>query len=886
MPYEDDELLADCAAVVLARHDPDSWQHSLDESWHFVRPRGHRRRAQGWKLHIPATPLSACLVLSRCVDVLARHRCAFKFARALRQLQLLIDQNADRAAAGKFITVYPDDDAHAVRIAEDLHEATLGLPGQVIVTDRRLREGSQVYYRYGAFTPDFVLNDSAEYVAVLHTPSGEPVPDQRGVGKPEPDWVTDPFRAAAPVAVPKSVRIADRFEVRSAIRQSNRGGVYLATDTETGDDVILKRFRRHVGAAADGSDSRNRARAEARLCDVLGAQGASPRFLGIFAGDGDMFVAQERIDGVVLRRFVARGLARTGTGTQALDTALVLDFAEQLVRLLEKVHEAGYAFGDLTPNNVMVTGGRLVLIDLESALRPWEVTTALKTPGYAAPEQLSRERLVGPAPRTTADLYALGATLFHLATGLHPPTHRDTRLVDLARVLARRNPAAAAVLPALTGLLDPDPAARPSLADVRTLLAAPRTPAPPTIQPGPDTLIDDLLDELVSTRDESADTPWPLSDAARKHDPCSVHIGPPGVLLVLNQALRAGYDVTETASATARWIVDRLPGEPRVLPGLLFGRAGTAVTLAETGALLEESTFIEAGLTLAARLPTRWPVPDVYHGTAGAGLALLSLWHATGDRDLLTAAVRCADGLLEDVQIDGEQVTWTATSDFVLAGKTHWGFAHGVAGIGTFLTEAGGATGDGRYVEVARRCVSTLAAIADHDGDAAFWRSGEPDEGADNVRLTGLCSGSTGVGMFLLRHFALTGEAVSGELAASAASAVRSALGTALPVWCHGLAGSGDFLLDCAEVLGDPRYREWAEEAAELIGAHAVRHHGRFLLPDESGALVSAYGNGFGGPLSFLLRLRHGGPRPLLGRPAPAVRDRSPGVQPSGKVIR
>lgn len=880
MRYEDDDLLADCAAAVLARHDPVSWHHTLDETWHFVRPAGYRRRAQGWKLHIPATPLSACLVLSRCVDVLARHRCAFKFARTPRQLQLLIDQNADRAAAGKFITVYPDDDAHAVRIAEDLHEATFGLPGQVIVTDRRLRDGSQVYYRYGAFTPDFVLDDSAEYVAVLRTPGGELVADQRGVGKPAPDWVADPFRDAAPAVVPNSVRIGDRFEVRTAIRQSNRGGVYLATDTETGDDVILKRFRSHVGAAADGSDSRNRARAEARLCDILGEQGASPRFLGIFTWEGDMFVAQERIDGVVLRRFVARELALTGTGTQALDTALVLDFAGQLVRLLEKVHAAGYAFGDLTPNNVMVTGNRLVLIDLESALRPWEITTVLKTPGYAAPEQLSRERLVGPAPRTTADLYGLGATLFHLATGLHPPAHRDTRLVDLARVLAERNPAAAALLPVLTGLLDLDPAARPSLAEVRTMLAAPRTPAASTGQPGPDTLIDDLLDELGSTRDETADTPWPLSDAARKHDPCSVHIGPPGVLLVLNQALRAGFDVGETAAATARWIVDRLPREPRVLPGLFFGRAGTAVALAETGALLEEPAFAEAGLKLAARLPTRWPVPDVYHGTAGAGLALLTLWRATGDRDLLAGAVRCADGLLESVKIDGGQVTWTATSDFVLAGKTHWGFAHGVAGIGTFLAEAGEATGDGRYSEAAQRCVSTLAALADRDGEAAFWPSGEADDGADTVRLTGLCSGSTGVGTFLLRHFELTGDAVSGELAAAAATAVRSALGTALPVWCHGLAGSGDFLLDCADVLGDPRYRDRAGEAAELVAAHAVRHHGRFLLPDESGALVSAFGNGFCGPLSFLLRLRHGGPRPLLGRPAPAVRAGVPALNP------
>ncbi|GLZ41132.1 class IV lanthionine synthetase LanL [Actinokineospora sp. NBRC 105648] len=867
MSQEDAELLADCAGAVLARHEPDSWRHHVDDHWHYVLPVEHQAREQGWKLHVPATPLSAFLVLARSIEVLAAHRCAFKFPSRMRRLHELVGPNADRKAAGKFLTVYPNDDDHARAVAEDLHNATLGLPGQWILTDRRFRAHSQVFYRYGAFTPEQVLTNDGEYRAVLRKPDGTTVSDQRGVGQVAPDWVSDPFHDdTAPPTVPQSVLIGGRFRVREAIRQSNRGGVYVATDPD-GADLILKRFREHTGAAVDGSDSRTRARAEARLLGVLGPSGASPRFIDIFTSGTDIFVAQERIDGIPLRRFVAREQRPTAAGGLGLDPALALDFARQLVELLGKVHAAGYVLGDLTPNNLLVTPDRrLVLIDLESALRPTDVAPRLLTPGYAPPEEEGRTRTVAIGPAPAADLYGLGATLFYLASGEHPPACKGTRLSAMIRLMADRGPAAAALAPLITELIAQDPDQRPGLDAVRTALDAP-APLPPRPElPTVDNLVEDMLAEVVQTADPSARFLWRNSETASRYDPCSVHVGAPGVLLVLCQALRAGIEVAETVQLAAQWTVRRLPEEPRVLPGLLFGRAGTAVSLYEAGDLLGDDDVRAAGLDLARRLPTTWNVPDVFHGVAGAGLALLNLWRRAGADDLLARARECADGLV------GGGPMWTATGDFALAGKPHWGFAHGTAGIGTFMLEVASATGDERYLVVANECARALAEVAIIDGAAAFWPSGEDDEAADTVRLTGFCSGATGVGGFFLRHWAVTGEARSRELAEAAAVAVRCANWTSPPLWCHGLATDGDFLLDCAELLGSGSqglgaqadYRSWAADTAEVITARAVRRRGRLLTPDDTGDVVASFANGHVGALSFLLRLRHGGDRPLF----------------------
>jgi rhamnogalacturonyl hydrolase YesR len=371
---------------------------------------------------------------------------------------------------------------------------------------------------------------------------------------------------------------------------------------------------------------------------------------------------------------------------------------------------------------------------------------------------------------------------------------------------------------------------------------------------------------------------WRPTMVGSRYDPCSVHTGAAGQLIALNQALRAGRgeQIESTVDTTARWLAKRLVDEPKLLPGMTFGRAGTALALVEAGTLLDDARLTATGLGLARRLPTSWPVLDVFHGVAGAGIALLRLWRLTDDPEFLDRARRCAAGVLAEMRIGDGLVTWTATGDFILAGKTHWGFAHGVAGIGTFLVEAGLATGDARYTDAARLCVATLAEIADHDGPAAFWPSGEPDVNADTRRMTGLCSGSSGVGTFLLRFFAATGESTAKDLAKAAAFAVRCANWVAPPVWCHGLASDGDYLLDCAQVFGEARYRDWAVDTADIIAARTVLVDGRALTPDETGGTVVSYGNGFVGPLSFLLRLRHGGDRPMFGSPTMVGRSTAP----------
>ncbi|HSA52450.1 MAG TPA: lanthionine synthetase LanC family protein [Yinghuangia sp.] len=604
----------------------------------------------------------------------------------------------------------------------------------------------------------------------------------------------------------------------------------------------------------------------------------------------------------------------------------------ELVHVVDGMHHAGLVVRDLSPTNVMVTPeGHLRLVDLELAAEAGGFAGAAGTPGYRAPEQRATSQ-PGPARGVhpvapEADLYSLGGLLFLLATGSDPglpddaaadgqaPRSTVERLGPWLDLAARHGRTARLLAPAIRGLMHDDPARRWDLTRLRghldaverrggTPVPAPgRTRGPARPQPTVgviDRVLTDSLAHLATTMTpDRRDRLWPVTPGGAAMDPCAVQYGGAGVLGVLARAAQSpvvaaelrGW-LTDAARTAAGWLCDRAAREPVVLPGLHFGRSGTAWALLDTAALLGDDELASQAAEMALRVPLRWPNPDVCHGAAGAGFAQLRLWHATGDDRFRQRIVGCADGLLAAAREHGDLMLWQVPKDFDsrLAGAAHLGYAHGVAGIGAFLLAAGRTTGRGAYLEAALAAGRTLARTVRMDegtgpeDKAAWWSQGPTDP--PGVRLAHWCSGSSGVGTFLVRLWEATGDPLLRDLAEQAATAVRRARWHSGTTACHGLAGNGEFLLDLADLAGPDgdRHREHAHECAELIAARCALLDGRLVPCDETAIGVSAsYGTGLAGVAGFLLRLRHGGPRLWVDPVDAAAR---PGAQPGGAPTR
>ncbi|MFF4412975.1 class IV lanthionine synthetase LanL [Streptosporangium sp. NPDC001559] len=930
---EDRHVLLDVATAALARAvsgpgdaEPRAeggvvpgWEIQQGSPWTYVTPQDAATRPQGWKLHVSATPLSAPLVLTRVVEVLARHRCSFKFAATLTELSGLVSRDQNRGSMGKFVTVYPPDDEAAVAIAEELHTATYGLPGPPILSDRVYRPGSLVHYRFGVFSAPSELDNDGTYASRLTAPDGTRVTDERNAWYSPPAWAPCPFesgQAAVRTAAPESVLLADRFVVRQALRHSAKGGVFLAEDRTDGGMVVIKQARPHLGASIDGRDERDLLRHEARMLELFGPLGVTARKAALFETGGNLFLAQEHLAGTPLSVWVNE---QRSSRPAAEWRETVVGLARRMTALVSTVHGRGYVLRDLTPNNVMVSpDDECLLIDLEMAAVPGTPVGRAYTPGYAPPEQVLAAHY-GPAPEATVDLFALGATLFFLATGCQPSVPEDlspevrpweSRLRTLLSVVTADDATATALAPMILGLMREEPSLRWDLTRVRAFLDELADGTGPSPSAGgayrlsvadQDRLLGDGLAHVLRTISPSGPgggvtrrgSLWPVTGFGMTADPCALQYGSAGVLTLLAAVVDpelpsssepgtggdlltgSREDLTAGLRQAADWTVRRLAGEPRPSPGLYFGRAGIAWSLYEAGRALDDASLRAQGLDMARGLPDDWPNPDICHGLAGTGLALLHFWHATGDTEFRDKADRCADALLKVAQRTPEAVLWRIPPDFdsALAGVLHYGFGHGVAGIGAYLLAAGTALGRDDCLETAVAAGETLLAAAIRQDDAAWWA--ESPGGV--ARKTHWCSGSSGVGTFLVRLYAATGEPRFRDAAEAAAVAVHSGrlhMGTAA---CHGLAGDGQFLLDMADLLDEPAYRERAEELAACLWARAMLHDGLLLVADEGGHEVSlGWNTGMAGVLDFLLRLRHGGPRPWMadepkGAPVPAA---------------
>ncbi|QFG27315.1 protein kinase/lanthionine synthetase C family protein [Actinomadura sp. WMMB 499] len=829
-------------------------------------------------MHVSATPASAPEVLARALPVLlaGEARSAFKFAATVDFVAALNARNTSRGHSGKFMTIYPESDTEAVRIARELHEATQGLAGPRVLSDRPYAPGSLVHYRYGAFVEERRLTNDGFYTWTILDPDGKPVEDQRTGKYTPPSWVTSPFPDNGMNGTRRSreagaIMLGEHFAVREAIRHTNKGGVYRAVDRRTGDPVVIKEGRPHVAADMDGRDTRDRLRAEARALERLAGTGLAPRLVALFPQGGHLFLAQEMIEGGPLREWAADRIVETGWGGHL---PAATDMARRLVELMSDVHAAGLLVRDFNPNNIMVRpDGAPVLIDLELAVVDGEDgPRQAGTPAFGAPEQLG-----GAAPHASADHYSLGATLCYLFTGAPPylldesPESRPPaeRLEEWLAARTQDLDFPEHLRAMLRGLMADDPRHRWTADRAREALAAraPRrargrdaeTPWP---RETVDRAIGGIVDELLASMDPDAPHAlWPVSCVHGAPDPCTLQQGAAGCLgaLVRYAELTGDPRLPDAIAAAARWIRARLADGTSRPPGLYFGTAGVSWSLLEAGLALGDERLVDDAADVAEGLPTAVASPDITHGTAGLGLTALHLWSRTGSARFARRADAAADALLGTVEDREGRLMWSTPADVdsKLAGRSYYGFAHGIAGVGYFLVACAEATGRDDCRALALRIGEELLDAAVVERGTAMWGAGA----GDAPTAPYWCHGASGIGSFLLRLGTATGDARFLEAADRAARAVTEHAWRAVLGQCHGLSGNGDFLLDMADLTGDDRHRAAAWRLARTIVAARALRDGRLVLPDEQGEVSATWGDGLSGMLGFLLRLRYGSPR-------------------------
>ncbi|GGN95964.1 hypothetical protein GCM10011579_096960 [Streptomyces albiflavescens] len=235
-----------------------------------------------------------------------------------------------------------------------------------------------------------------------------------------------------------------------------------------------------VKALADEIDTDGGFRARFRREIDAARAVTGPHTAALLDGDADAplpWLATEYIAGPALSDAVAR--------CGRLPVPAIRALGAGLARALGAVHTARILHRDLKPGNVLLTadGPRLIDFGIAQAFDATALTATgllIGTPGYMSPEHLTGSNALVPA----SDVFCLGAVLCFAATGRGPfddeePASVLYRIASGAADLSELPPLLHDVV---TRCLRPDPAARPTAAELAAELSAapagPHWPAP------------------------------------------------------------------------------------------------------------------------------------------------------------------------------------------------------------------------------------------------------------------------------------------------------------------------------------------------------------------------------------------------------------------------
>lgn len=219
--------------------------------------------------------------------------------------------------------------------------------------------------------------------------------------------------------------VGGRYQVDRLLGRGGMGAVYLAHDQQTGNaPVALKYMHLQLTDPERHSQAVQQFRQEAQLLSTLQHPGLA-RVSNYFVEDERYYLVMTYLEG----KNLAEVMEERG---EPFPVSQVLDWTAQLLSILEYLHGCNppVIFRDLKPSNLILTpDGRLHLVDFGIARILAEGTkTSNFLKGVGTPDYCPLEQYQGGGTDQRSDLYALGATLYHLLTFRPPPLASEVAL--------------------------------------------------------------------------------------------------------------------------------------------------------------------------------------------------------------------------------------------------------------------------------------------------------------------------------------------------------------------------------------------------------------------------------------------------------------------------
>lgn len=826
-------------------HLPIDWTVNYEKGvWCNVRKPNINLPNTGFKIHVSTEFSNAVETLNIIVPVLVKREITFKFLVDEFSLRYMNSIQCPKSSSGKYLTIYPRDEKEFKQLIAELKPLTAHLTGPYILSDKRIDDSKILFYRYGAFLSKMQLNIYGEFTPLMQLPSKEWTPDRRGNSFFLPDGVTDLYPSK--LDVPESITLNEgRFTVSNCLSDSNKGGVYVAIDTTTNQQVIIKEARPYIGSHdLSPYDAVALLENEKKALRKLETTGVTPRLIADFMDWENAFLAIEKLEGIplsTLRAMESFGLSLQPNLTIEVISSFYRTFltlAENLLNAVYSVHDSDIIIVDISPQNVLYEEQtqKIFLIDLEGANIEGSSQMNIATTGFGNLASVAK----GEAD-FCHDFQAVSDLLFNL---LFPVNELFTINPDAKLPFLRQFTLMFGGSDEITEFivnLGTDrnqnfellERAKRSIANINL----------PQIKKNIE--IDRQLVELkqaiieqvkaVTSTDRAGFSYRADYRTFSTNDYSFIH-GVTGILWVLNKVQGSSIGNVEAL------LIKNLHTPPQLAPGIATGVSGIAWGIWDLG----YETLAERLLCSVQDHELLRQNADLLYGSAGWGLTNLYFYHQSDRSQFLDNAVRTEKLVYEQLQIEDDKSYFQYEDGTIFSG-----FGHGASGIALFYLRLFQATNKPEYLAKGESLLRYEIDNGTEHSDHISW----PYSVGSNINTPYLRVGSTGVIQVLLRFYQVTNKSIYLSIAEKGCCGLKNKL-TATSGLLNGLSGIGELFIDMYRVTEKDEYLLEAKQYAEKVQLFSLNNNGKVSFPGEENVrFADDWGSGSTGVAWFLHRL-------------------------------
>jgi len=181
-----------------------------------------------------------------------------------------------------------------------------------------------------------------------------------------------------------------KYRIIRLLANGSGGEVFLAEHEKLGERRVIKQLRKNRPFYRERKQ-------EAYTLQTLQHE-AIPRIYDIEEDETACYIIEEDMGGETLKDYLVR--------QKCLPTSFISHYSIQLCEIIEYLHRNGILYLDVKPENIMICGDRISLIDFGGAIRKnINSGVVFGTYGYAAPEQYDG------AAEERSDVYGIGCVI-------------------------------------------------------------------------------------------------------------------------------------------------------------------------------------------------------------------------------------------------------------------------------------------------------------------------------------------------------------------------------------------------------------------------------------------------------------------------------------------